>query len=956
MTYVKSVNPVGQFVLVLSLGLLSFIILGDPVDKFSMDYADWRNETEPDNGKWFYRMHVQSLIPTRVHISHFSRLFQKPQTSVGLCGLMHSASSADEDAKHPCSENKHTWFKSNTYKYITDEVFKNAQDSFVAKDKPESEIMSSLDTNISPLHKAMLLSGCYGNYHHIRHSYSALNVLDAKWFRNVVHNENTSFVMNIMLQHLENTESLTSTRAPSPQHDQPLNQRAYKVSRDRSVCACMKDYATPYFIKEHPDGNIDDPTATDSYDTCLAQNVQDSTFNAPSVLPFNNGFKDAYDGGTWDASYSEARYSVTFAKRMEGESPVLRNRKDPVSHLIETYFNEIADANADDPADTAQTTRDTKLNNLMMHKANIKGYNPDYFKNLVNTLITSTVWDHNTTTHSDVNSDLMTYLPGFTEIQTLPLNVPFATIRPNNFENSPSFNVPEAVNWGSKTVPLQDLREFRLTYTSYMYAHNKHVSPNINIKKDVKIANTPAHLRSTAAENPPRLTQSEYQMYTKKYLSMFKMCSEQAVGSYSLDATQRTNTRLFVQMAEALHLYAVWYGVLSYLYEKWKVRSTLAPNSSLGSKNPTCGANIISGSITVLMLIALVPIMIKLLHFFVEYGKGFKRDGVTDFNNHQGISNAGSFLMGLNVCTLVIIFLSVLYACMMWFQIFAPTYSCCFRRSFALERLQRELKKQNPTNPKESTALQRARVLHDDYEVEFAVAKQVIFDVSIIIGITNYAVAFQMQRGIVWNVVLVSSILLFLTLGFLQHMSNLTRILQHIANILIKEKQGEGDRNVQFFAYNRSIVVAFVALGMLLYMHMASLSYGSWNGVVLFGNVHSWIFVAIAFFVFCGFDIGYEFFYQMKKERDVKTPQFVVNKMVMTGIIIMLGIFVLRLHEYTGFCSSLYGGYNDHDPHTYGMDESIALDNEDLRLTEMCDRTQFWFAFAHDYEGSVPID
>ena len=283
--------------------------------------------------------------------------------------------------------------------------------------------------------------------------------------------------------------------------------------------------------------------------------------------------------------------------------------------------------------------------------------------------------------------------------------------------------------------------------------------------------------------------------------------------------------------------------------------------------------------------------------------------------------------MGLNICTLLIIFVSVLYACGMWFKNFAPTYACCFG---------------SKTKMLEKTPLDRAKLLHDVFDIEFAVAKQVIFDVSIIVGITNYAVAFQMQRGIVWNVVLVSSILLFLTLGFLQHMSNLTRILQHIANNLIRD---QGDPNLQFFAYNRTIVVVFVGLGMFLYMHMASLSYSSWNGVVLFGKMHSWIFVSIAFLVFCGFDIGYEFFYQMKKEHITTTPQFVVKKMVMTGIIIMLGIFVLRLHEYTGFCSSLYGGYNNHDPATgLTMDESLKLD--DVRLTEMCDRNQFWFAFA----------
>ena len=240
-----SVNPIGQFVLVLSLVLLSFIIWGDPVDKFSMDYADWRHKNETGHFKNTYTVHAQSLIPTRVHLSHFSRLFQKPQTSEGLCRLMHNGQKK-ADGSYPCSKantaagEQKDWFKTSTYNYITDEVFVNAKDG-----------KSRQYTNISPLHKAMLLSGCYGNYHNIRHPYSALNALEADWFRELVHHNDTTFVMNIMLQHLENTESLTSSRATPPTTATPLNHLAYKVSRDRSVCACMKDFAAPYIVKEN---------------------------------------------------------------------------------------------------------------------------------------------------------------------------------------------------------------------------------------------------------------------------------------------------------------------------------------------------------------------------------------------------------------------------------------------------------------------------------------------------------------------------------------------------------------------------------------------------------------------------------------------------------------------------------------------------------------------------------
>ena len=292
-------------------------------------------------------------------------------------------------------------------------------------------------------------------------------------------------------------------------------------------------------------------------------------------------------------------------------------------------------------------------------------------------------------------------------------------------------------------------------------------------------------------------------------------------------------------------------------------------------------------------------------------------------------------MFGLNLFNFVLIIISILYGLGMYFRIY---FSSCLPAKFEVKNQQG----QTVTDTRE-----RRQLVHEAYETEYAILKQIVFDVSIIIGFANYAVAFQMQRGITWNVVLVSSILLFLTLGFLQHMSNLTRTLQHIA----LNNGASTDPNVPFFAYNRTIVVAVVALGMLLYMHMASMSYASWNGVVLFGYVHSWIFVAIVFFVFCGFDVGYEIFYHMNTALTktthwgVKTPQFVVHKLSVTGIVIMLGIFVLKLHEYSGFCSSLYGRYNEHDPHTYN-DNALALRNEDWRQNEMCDRGQFWFAFA----------
>jgi len=247
------------------------------------------------------------------------------------------------------------------------------------------------------------------------------------------------------------------------------------------------------------------------------------------------------------------------------------------------------------------------------------------------------------------------------------------------------------------------------------------------------------------------------------------------------------------------------------------------------------------------------------------------------------------------------------------------------------------------------------------YEMYLACARQIIFDLAVIVALSNMAVAFAMQRGVVFNTALMSVYVLIFTIALLQHLSNLARIVQHILQYNINTP----DPHVIYFAYNRVICVVIVAVGLFAYMCMASLSYDHWSDMTTFSLAHSWIFSAIAFFILCGFDIGYEIFFKVKggletgrvhvhenmKEKEnldsrAHTPSFVTTKLFKTSMVILFGLMILKLHEYLGLCSSFYG-----------LDPSIKMgdDDEDViadRMNYMCNFQRFWFNLAEENKGA----
>jgi len=110
---------------------------------------------------------------------------------------------------------------------------------------------------ISPHTRAMVLMGCYGDPVHTDEMHDP-EVLEMS------KNKSTAFMLNIILQTWEE------------EHNQKItvqNSEGSQIQNDRSVCSCMKDFATPLLLTS----KTKDDDEEFLYDSCLLQNLVDYT-------------------------------------------------------------------------------------------------------------------------------------------------------------------------------------------------------------------------------------------------------------------------------------------------------------------------------------------------------------------------------------------------------------------------------------------------------------------------------------------------------------------------------------------------------------------------------------------------------------------------------------------------------------------------------------------------------
>ena len=221
--------------------------------------------------------------------------------------------------------------------------------------------------------------------------------------------------------------------------------------------------------------------------------------------------------------------------------------------------------------------------------------------------------------------------------------------------------------------------------------------------------------------------------------------------------------------------------------------------------------------------------------------------------------------------------------------------------------------------------------------------QQIAQDVAIIAGLANLAVAFRLHRGDGdVNVVLVCFIL-FITIGLLQHISNLTRMMQQYTQQKLREAlekvQNTADSEIlgfdyqvqgstykavinaktteietlrdsghisYRFAYNRVLITLIVAFGLIAYLFLASSTIQVWTADVVYGEQHAQGFAWCAFFIFSAYDIFFEILVGLKYEAAEMAAQH-PRKMMWTSWAIIVSLFLLQTHQFFGLCYSKRG-------------------------------------------------
>jgi len=306
-----------------------------------------------------------------------------------------------------------------------------------------------------------------------------------------------------------------------------------------------------------------------------------------------------------------------------------------------------------------------------------------------------------------------------------------------------------------------------------MYAHNKIMSPT----HDMANAKT-----DDTTVIPPQLRLEVYIMYLNKYLAMFKMCTQEAMPTYTMLNTEVTDSRHWIQFGECLLLFAALLGIgmhvneqLTQLEETEKNANIFngpfeknAPEQPRNNRNMHHTVALVRFLCTGLMLFVLGVFCAKFIRHFREWDTNYKTWNsensvrLTNYDALQGNFSARGFMHGINI--------TMLFVSAIGFLTFLALQIDSFWYSYYDKHISYFDSLFNAEN---------SMVLH--------IFLHIIFDVNVIIGLTNLAMAHDLQKGVTFNAVLLSVILLFLTVGLLQHLSNIVYLLQHKVDCIAGE-------------------------------------------------------------------------------------------------------------------------------------------------------------------------
>jgi uncharacterized membrane protein len=379
-----------------------------------------------------------------------------------------------------------------------------------------------------------------------------------------------------------------------------------------------------------------------------------------------------------------------------------------------------------------------------------------------------------------------------------------------------------------------------------MYPHNKLRTPKAHNNAEDTIEGLSSY--------PPSVSKDSFALYMKKYRSAFQVCAHNGVPQYQTKQLVQLAATKFSKLGTSFLLGAAMIG-FSVLYIKLQCDNE---QDDKNSETPKTEERRIKDQ-TVSYLVAFfefttrVMIIVSLVITLLS------------ISHDLGDENASEKMTILTFTTAVWwVFASVLLV------------------NFGIETWQMT----KPTR-----------------EEKTYVRSQISQDVCVIGGLANFGVSMLLHRGESDEYVVTACFVLFLTIGLIQHCSNLVRMMQLYTAHMLKPTTGNAHAQIGI-AYNRVLVIVLVAVGLLGYVMLASSSIQTWTVDVLYGYQRVRIFAICAFLIFSTFDIFFEVLVVLKYGQVALFNDQHPRKMMWTGWVIVVSLFILHMHQYSALCMS----------------------------------------------------
>ena len=386
-----------------------------------------------------------------------------------------------------------------------------------------------------------------------------------------------------------------------------------------------------------------------------------------------------------------------------------------------------------------------------------------------------------------------------------------------------------------------------------MYPHNKLRTPQVHNE----IVDVDWRLKS----NPPIISKTSFSLYMNKYRSAFQVCAHDGVPQYQTKQLVLLVATKFSKLGMSFLLGAAMIG-FSVLYKKMQCDETQNKSESEDS-----AADVSKRTRTLLVAFCEFATRVMIIASLVV--------ALLSISEDLGGENVSEKMTILTFTTAVWwVFASVLLV------------NFCFETWQVVYKANREDKTY--------------------------VMSQVSQDVCVIGGLANVGVSLLLHRGESDEYVVTACFVLFLTIGLIQHCSNLVRMMQLYTALMLKSKKTDQSAMSSApssavtigIAYNRVLVLVLVAVGLLGYVMLASSSLQTWSVDVLYGYQRVRIFAICAFLIFSTFDIFFEVLVGMKYGPEAPFKDQHPRKMMWTGWVIIIALLILELHQYSSLCLS----------------------------------------------------